>query len=121
MGTNFYWRDKPCDTCGRFEEIHVCKSRRTWRAYRHDLIDPDHPGWGYNPLSPFGFAVLCLDDWRKIFAARPGELFSEYGDRITDPVAWLDEADRYGKGPVDTTVGCYTDEDGYLLRADPFS
>jgi hypothetical protein len=90
MGTNFYWRDRPCASCERYDEIHVGKSGFIWRGYRHRLFNDDHPDWGYDPESPFGFEVASVGDWRKIFAERPGELWDEYGRRIEDAVAWLD-------------------------------
>jgi len=98
MGTNYYWRDRPCGSCGRYTEIHVCKSMRTWRAYNHVLISEDHPDWGYHPESPVGFPVLSLADWRRVFE-RPGELWNEYGERIADPLAWLAEAPPWQPGP----------------------
>lgn len=97
MGTNYYWRDRPCGECGRFAELHVCKSKRTWRAYRHALVDDARPDWGYQYESPVGFAILSLADWRKVFE-RPGELRDEYGDVIPDPLAWLAEAKPWTPG-----------------------
>jgi hypothetical protein len=91
MGTNYYWHDKPCEHCGRYEEIHVGKSGGHWRGYRHKLMDDAHPEWGYEQRSPFGFPVLSIDDWAKVFAERPGRLFDEYGIEYTDPSLWLSE------------------------------
>lgn len=30
MGTNYYWRIKNCDKCGRYEDVHVGKSSAGW-------------------------------------------------------------------------------------------
>ncbi len=90
MGTNYVWRDRPCSTCDRYDEIHVCKSGHTWRAYPHRLFNEAHPDWGFDPASPFGFPVLSIVDWRTVFTTRPGTLWNEYGEQIPDPVAWLD-------------------------------
>jgi hypothetical protein len=99
MGTNYYWHDRPCEHCGRYEDIHVGKSQHTWRAYFHALLDDEHPDWGYQDESPFGFPVLSLADWRRVFNERPGELWDEYGRRINDPLAWLAEAKPWQPGP----------------------
>lgn len=94
MGTNFYWHDRPCEHCNRYEEIHVGKNSGGWsfgfRAWPHRLQNENYPEWGYEPASPFGFPVESRADWRKIFTERPGELFDEYSRRVDDPVAWLD-------------------------------
>lgn len=95
MGTNYYWHDKPCGSCGRFEVMHVGKSSAGWsfafRGYRHELMNAEFPEWGYDPSSPFGFPVVSRADWRKVFTERPGELWNEYGNRIDEnPEAWLD-------------------------------
>lgn len=106
MGTNFYWRDSPCTHCERFEEIHVGKRSAGWsfgfRAYPHRLMNADYPDWGFDPQSPFGFEVASRADWRKVFADRPGKLFTEYREEIEDPIAWLDglqppDADQIAK------------------------
>lgn len=95
MGTNFYWRDSPCGTCGRYEEIHVGKRSAGWsfgfRAYPHRLMNAEHPDWGYDPESPFGFPVLSRVDWRRVFTERTGVLRDECGQDVVDPLAWLDE------------------------------
>ncbi len=90
MSANYYWRDRPCETCDRYDEIHVCKSGHTWRAYPNTLLDEAHPEWGFERESPFGFPVLSVADWRTVLTTRPGALWNEYGDQIPDPVAWLD-------------------------------
>jgi hypothetical protein len=30
MGTNYYWHDRPCEHCGRYETIHVGKQSGGW-------------------------------------------------------------------------------------------
>ena len=89
MGTNYYWRDQPCEHCGRWDEMHVCKSGSTWHGYRHELFNPQNPEWGYDPQSPLGFPIVSVADWRTVFTERPGELWDEYDRRIEDPLAWL--------------------------------
>lgn len=66
MGTNYHWRDQPCGHCGHYEEIHVGKSSGGWsfgfRACPHRLWREEHPDWGYDPASPFGFPVMSRAD-----------------------------------------------------------
>lgn len=99
MGTNYFWRDQPCGTCGRYDEVHVGKSSAGWsfmfRAHPHALMrdqqGDEQPEWGYDRESPFGFPVMSRADWRTVFAGRRGELWDEYGRRVDeDPTAWLD-------------------------------
>lgn len=99
MGTNYYWREKACGSCGRYNEFHVGKSSGTWRAYPHELMDLDHPDWGYQPESPFGFPVLSLEDWRRVFKTHPGELWNEYRELIPDPLAWLEQQKPWSPRP----------------------
>jgi hypothetical protein len=92
MGTNYYWRFGACEHCGRFNEVHVCKSSHTWRAYPHRLLNPEHPDWGYSVESPVGWPVLSLKDWARVFAEHPGTLWDEYGTEVDDPETFLAEA-----------------------------
>lgn len=89
MGTNYYWREAICGSCGRYNEIHVGKASGTWRAYPHEFMNNQYPEWGYDPESPFGFPVLTMEDWRKVFKTRPGELWTEYKEQIENPLEWL--------------------------------
>lgn len=99
MGTNYFWHDRPCGSCGRFTEVHVCLSRHTWRAYPNTFLNAAHPDWGLSVESPFGTPVMSLADWRHVFTTRPGALFDEYGSQVADPVAWLDEAKPWQPNP----------------------
>jgi hypothetical protein len=131
MGTNYYWHDRPCDHCGRSDVVHVFKSGGNWRAYLHQLMDADHPDWGYLHQSPFGYQVASVADWRRVFTERPGELWNEYGDRIPDPLAWLDsikppdddhKARLIGWHQRDLDDGTdWFDPEGYFFHAGEFS
>ncbi|WP_433731062.1 hypothetical protein ACQP2Y_21720 [Actinoplanes sp. CA-051413] len=95
MGTNFFYRTNVCGHCDRYQEVHVGKRSAGWsfgfRGYPHTLFDVEHPEWGYDTESPFGFPVLSRADWRKVFADTPGELWDEYGRRVDEPAVWLDQ------------------------------
>ncbi len=78
MGTNYYYRLNICGHCGRHDEMHVSKGQYTWQAY------PEN--------SPFEFPIVSLLDWERVFEIIPGELWDEYGQRVSDPLLWLYEA-----------------------------
>jgi hypothetical protein len=130
MGTNWYWRDSPCGFCGRFEEIHVGKSGFTFRAYRHELMNTEYPDWGYNQESPFGFPVLSVADWRRVFTDRPGSLWDEYGKQADEtPLDWLasmppwqitPDRQRWLDSDMATGDG-WLDAEGYRFYAGEFS
>ncbi|MEU7170355.1 hypothetical protein ABZ949_02540 [Micromonospora tulbaghiae] len=86
MGTNYYWRDQPCGSCGRGDFLHVGKHSGGWsfgfRGYRHDPDD--------GLYSPVGRSIVSRLDWRLLLADRPGRLVDEYGKQVDDPIAWLD-------------------------------
>lgn len=93
MSTNYFWRYNHCAGCGRYDEAHVGSTMRAWQGYAHELLDPEHPDWGYRHESPFGFPIASLADWRRVFTETAGELWDEYGRKVdVDPVAWLDSA-----------------------------
>jgi hypothetical protein len=99
MGTNYYWRFRQCGSCNRYEEIHVGKSSGTWQAYPHKLLNEDYPDWGYDTESPVGFAVISVEDWRRVFTEIPGELWTERKELIPDPIAWLEAQKPWVAGP----------------------
>nr|WP_221374529.1 hypothetical protein [Actinoplanes polyasparticus] len=129
MGTNWFYRFDECGHCDRYTEVHVCKSKRTWRAYRNVFLDDEHPEWGRTQESPFGFSVRSLADWRTVFTARPGRLFDEYGKQIDDPLGWLGEAVPWRPTPegladlcADEAAGMgWLDEAGHRFYAGEFS
>lgn len=85
MGTNFYWRETPCGSCGRYDKLHVGKNSGGWsfgfRGYPHNPDD--------GIISPVGYPVLSRADWRRVFTDKPGRLADEYGRDIPDPIDWL--------------------------------
>lgn len=119
MGTNFHYRTNICGHCDRYQEIHVGKRSAGWsfafRGYPHVLFDVEHPEWGYDHESPFGFAVLSRADWRKVFADTPGGLWDECGRRVDgDLVTWLNQheapdAAQIGKERAMTSTAWWSD------------
>jgi hypothetical protein len=133
MGTNFYWHDAPCEHCGRFETYHVGKRSGGWsfafQAYPTELIDAEHPDWGYIRESPFDFPVVSRADWRRVFTDRRGELFDQYRQWVSDPVAWLDTLAAPDAEQVAKEEGMYRsydrprvrDQEGFRIMAEDFS
>lgn len=141
MGTNYYWHEAcagPCEHCG-LQPVHVGKSSAGWsfgfRAYKHEIVDDEHPDWGYRFESPFGYPILSRADWRRVFTERTGELIDEYGQKVDHPLVWLDnlkppdggqrakEWSREWMGPywrLDADRE-WRDEDGFRFYAGEFS
>lgn len=93
MGTNYYLRINNCEPCGRYDQIHVGKSSAGWsfgfRGHLHKLMNDQHPDWGYDHQSPFGYPITSRADWAKAFTDTNGHLYDEYGSHIPDPLTWL--------------------------------
>lgn len=142
MGTNFYYRTNICTCCDRYDEAHVGKNSGGWsfafRAYPHDLFNTDHPDWGYDPQSPFGFPILSRADWRKAFTDTASELWDEYGHRVEgDPSIWLASLERpdvnqvrkeqkmtsipYWAGSYSPGAQSWRDAEGFRFDAGEFS
>lgn len=122
MSTDYLWHDNPCSHCGRADRYLICDSMRRWAAYPHKLLDPAHPEWGCGPESPFGRPVVSLADWRLVVTERAGYIQDQYGGRIDDPLAWLDEARPYkeiaargGWGPRPPSRDEWLDAEGFLF------
>lgn len=93
MGTNYFLRFNTCSCCKRYDEAHIGKKSYGWsfsfQAYLHELVDAEHPDWGYTEESPFGFPVLSRADWLRALAEVKGDVFDEYGTEVETPVTWL--------------------------------
>lgn len=115
MGTNYYAHVNTCECCGRFDQLHIGRSRHILRAYAADEM-------------PDGTAITSWADWCKWIAASGARIVSEYGDACPDVLdQWLpypDAADesnsawaaRFGHG-----LGDYTDPDGFHMSPREFS
>lgn len=121
MGTNYYLRHNACGGCGRYDDIHIGKQSAGWsflfRAYNHRLLNPEHPDWGYVEQSPFGVPVTSREDWRRILAVSGAEVFDEYGQKLDDPLGWLD-----GMSPPDLAQRVFENREthwpSYMERTD---
>ena len=63
MGTNYYFRDAVCPTCGRSDELHIGKSSFGWCFSLHV-----YPEKGINDLP----------DWQKLWGKPGSEIRDEY-------------------------------------------
>jgi hypothetical protein len=87
MGTNFYLRTKPsesCPTCGHTEkpshELHIGKSSAGWNFGLR--IYPPIDGRPDSVLEPFGVSqILELDMWTEPFARH--EIYDDCGERVS--------------------------------------
>lgn len=88
MGTNYYARVNECDCCGRFDELHICKSFVSFEAPRH--WDED----GEVTLYPASWA-----DWRAFLATAGATIRNEYGEVLTldEFVAAVEATDPDGR------------------------
>jgi hypothetical protein len=66
MGTNYYLHYNKCDKCGRFKERHIGKSSGGWCFGLH-VYPEEH--------------INDLPEWE--FLWQTGEIFDEYGEKIT--------------------------------------
>lgn len=72
MGTNYYWREEPCGSCGRADEMHVGKSSVGWVFVWQGYRDHDE-----KPFAPLDTAQAWLDFLRR----GVGSVWDEYGVR----------------------------------------
>jgi hypothetical protein len=68
MGTNYYYREAPCPTCGRGDELHIGKSIYGWCFSLHV-----YPKRGINDLP----------DWLKVWEKPGSEIRDDYGATIS--------------------------------------
>ncbi len=71
MGTNYSWRHNICECCGRYDELHICKSFRTFRG---------HFGEEWNGRTMRSLPIVSWQGWKtKLLSG--GEVWDEYGQR----------------------------------------
>ena len=69
MGTNYYWRRDFCGQCGRYDEVHVCKSLISFQG---------------SPMADeLGRTVVSWQDWKRLLTEDAAEIVDEYGNEYT--------------------------------------
>ena len=69
MGTNYYLKTKPCDTCGhRMEELHIGKSSGGWQFHFRGYMEEE---------------ITSYKKWLEIIENSGKEIMDEYGDVIS--------------------------------------
>ncbi len=76
MGTNYFAIKDECTCCGRVDEVHICKSLRSFEAPR--VWDDDAGEWGDYVLGPSSWA-----EWKARLIEREEDVVDEYGKRYT--------------------------------------
>lgn len=67
MGTNYYWVENPCDTCGHSDnKTHIGKSSGGWTFSFHETFD-----------------CKSWKDWKEYFANNEGKIIDEYGKHVS--------------------------------------
>lgn len=69
MGTNYYWRHKCCDKCGRYEELHIGKKSAGWKFSFRGHRDHQPP-------------IVSWEDWRRTIVENAGQVFNEYDEMV---------------------------------------
>ena len=69
MGTNYYLKPAPCETCGHSDyKKHIGKSSFGWQFHFRSYCDN---------------SILCYSDWLREFEDTRKVIVNEYGDLIT--------------------------------------
>jgi hypothetical protein len=104
MGTNFYWSESACPTCGHAEEeLHIGKSSGGWCFSLHVI-----PEKGINSLK----------DWQERFARTNSRIHDEYGDVLTPAEMTSRITNRFGRPFEEQTWPMYRDEADFHAQND---
>lgn len=71
MSTNFFWHHNICDCCGRYDELHICKSFHTFRGHFGDEWDEVNHEILRPPL------IVSWKGWTEKLRSG-GQIFDEY-------------------------------------------
>ena len=136
MSTNYFWRHNICDCCGRYDELHICKSMVSFQGRFHEA-EWDETTSQYAPPAVL---VASWADWKRLISG-DGQIWDEYGTQrqvaefiasveATDPAArrrqyeWcaghpetVDRADIGRIGPR----GNWLDAEGFSFYGGEFS
>lgn len=76
MGTNFYWINSTCKSCGRTsEKHHIGKSSGGWCFSLHVMTEHEE--------NSEGVVYRNLTDWKKLWALPGSTILDEYDTEIT--------------------------------------
>lgn len=90
MGANYYWRHDICSCCGRYDELHICKSLTSFQAQFAEA-EWDDLAKQYAPPEPL---AVSWSDWKDLIR-KDGEVWDEYGHRqdVDDFIARVEATD----------------------------
>lgn len=86
MGTNYYATHGSCETCGRFERTHICKSLTSFQGHFDWTGDGVPMPW-----------LTSWADWKVFLASDDVDyVVDEYGDKytVTDFIAMVEATSR---------------------------
>lgn len=79
MGTNYYWQEETCPTCGHSQKrYHIGKSSGGWTFSFHALDEYE---------SPTNKPVRSVKDWKALMK-RKGLILDEYGEITGEKEFW---------------------------------
>jgi hypothetical protein len=136
MGTNYYWRHNICSDCGRYDELHICKSLISFQGHFAEA-EWDNVAKLYAPPA---LIVASWAGWKDLIRDG-GEVWDEYGHRqvpedfiarveATDPVSRRRQYDWCVGHPEDVPPrridrvgprGEWLDADGFSFYGGDFS
>jgi hypothetical protein len=85
VGTNYYWREKTCECCGRHDELHIGKSSHGWVfAWHGSRLNPDDEYSYEDPaVKRLGIPLDTAQRWTDFLRATDGSVRNEYGNTVT--------------------------------------
>lgn len=109
MGTNYYLKSKPCETCGHCQtELHIGKSSMGWRFLFRS----------YN----YETKINSFDDWLLELNNPNKVIYNEYHEKIElAELLELIEDKRNGKSQAHLAHYFFQDEKGYDFCHNEFS
>lgn len=123
MGTNYYAATKPCSVacphCSMQQEVHICKSLTTFRAYP------------INPFNPEADPILSWRDWRDELPIYATCIRDEYGreESVAEFVARVQATPRSARekqyrwmvdNALDSGADDFLDIDGFSFNRREF-
>lgn len=109
MGTNYYLKSQPCESCGQCQNpLHIGKSSVGWRFLFRSYTFPLH--------------INCFDDWLLELKNNKKLIYNEYNEKIDlYQLLELIESKRNGKSNANRNRSFFQDEKGYDFCSNEFS